>query len=73
MLLVPVVSTDILAAGYDPVAGEMQIQFNNQRIYSYANVAPDDYATFLDAPSKGMWVAQNFRKNPGVFPATRIL
>lgn len=73
MLLMPVQSTDIAAVGYDPVSFEMQIQFLTGSIYSYANVAPDDYATFLMAPSKGGWVAANLRKNPGVFLATRIL
>lgn len=73
MLLMPVQSSDLAAAGYDPVLFEMQIQFKTGSIYSYANVAPDDYATFLMAPSKGGWVAMNLRKNPGVFPVTRIL
>lgn len=73
MLLVPVASTDIAAAGYDPQTGEMQVQFTTGRIYSYMGVTPDIYEGFLIAPSKGSFFAQIFRRNPPVFPTTRIL
>lgn len=74
MLLVPVntPSTDVLTAGYDPDGLEMQIQFTNNRIYSYANVPPEIYQSFLDAPSKGQWVAMYFRHQPGIYLATRL-
>lgn len=73
MLLVPVASSDIAAAGYDPVSGELQVQFLTGRIYSYANVEPETYQGFINAPSKGSYLAQVFRKNPGLYPSTRIM
>lgn len=73
MLLVPVVSTDVYAAGYDPDTFEMQIQFTTGTIYSYANVSPEIYDGFIAAPSKGSYVAQVFRRNPLAFACTRIL
>lgn len=73
MLLVPVASTDIAAAGYDPQTFEMQIQFTTGTIYSYASVPQEVYDGFIYAPSKGSYVAQVLRKNPGLYPYTRIL
>lgn len=73
MLLAPVASTDIAAAGYDPQSGEMQVQFTTGRIYSYAGVPQDVYEGFLMAPSKGAYFAQIFRQFPPTFPSTRIL
>lgn len=73
MLLVPVASTDIAAAGYDPQSGELQVQFTTGRIYSYTGVPPEIYEGFLVAPSKGSFFAQVFRHNPPTFPSTRIL
>lgn len=72
MLLVPVASTDIAAAGYDPETGELQVQFTTGTIYSYQSVPPEVYQGFLDAPSKGSYFAQVFRRSPN-FLATRIL
>lgn len=72
MLLIPVASSDIAAIGYDPTGLEVQIQFTNNRIYSYQPVSPDWYAGFLAAPSKGSYVAQTLRKFPGTYPYKRI-
>jgi len=73
MLLVPVISSDIAAIGYDPDSSELQIQFRNNRIYSYPGVSPDWYAGFLQAPSKGSYFAQTIRKFPQQYPYQRIL
>lgn len=73
MLLVPVASTDIAAAGYDEQTAEFQVQFTTGRIYSYSAVPPEIYQGFLMAPSKGSYFAQVFRRNPPTFLATRIL
>jgi hypothetical protein len=72
MLLVPVVSSDIAAAGYDPSTGELQVQFLTGRIYSYPNVPPEWYQGFIDAPSKGSFFS-SLRKMPAQFPPTRLL
>lgn len=73
MLLVPVVSSDIAAAGYDPDTSELQIQFTTGRIYSYQNVPPLIYQLFLEAPSKGSFFARNIKNLPGIYLYTRLL
>ena len=72
MLLAPVdpPSTDVYAIGYEPMTGELQIQFMSGRIYSYPNFPPTLYAMFANAPSKGSFVAIYIKK---VYPSTRIL
>lgn len=73
MLLVPVQSSDISAAGYDPDSGEMQIQFRKEgTIYSYQNIPPALYEAFITASSKGSFFAQNIRKYPALYPYTKL-
>lgn len=72
MLLVPVVSSDIAAMGFDPVMNEMQIQFRTGRIYSYANIPQDLYNSLVTAPSIGSFFATFIKKFPGLYPCTRI-
>lgn len=69
MLLVPVVSSDIAAMGYDPATFEMQIQFQTGRVYSYQSFPLSLYQAFIGAPSKGKFFAQFIKK---IYPATRL-
>jgi len=73
MLLVPVLSSNLAAMGYDETLGELQIQFQNGAIYSYQNVAPETYYGLLNAPSKGTFFAFNIRNQPLLYTPTRIL
>lgn len=73
MLLVPVMSSDIAAMGYDPDLAELQVQFQTGRIYSYANVPPELYDALANAPSKGSFLATFIRKQPLLYTYTRIL
>jgi hypothetical protein len=73
MLLVPILSSNLSAMGYDPVNGELQVQFMNGRIYSYQNVPPDLYDGLVNAPSKGTFFAQTIRNQPILYPPLRIL
>ena len=73
MLLVPVASTNLAAMGYDPVSGELQVQFQNGRIYSYQNVPMEIYQGLVNAPSKGTFFAQAIRNMPGLYAPIRIL
>lgn len=72
MLLAPVLSSDIAAAGYDPDSGELQIQFMTGAIYSYPGIPAEWYDGFITAPSKGSYVAQTLRKFPYLYPYQRI-
>ena len=73
MLLVPVISSNLAAVGYDEISGEMQVQFQNGRIYSYQNVPPDVYMGLVNAPSKGQYFGVMIRNQPGLYLPTRIL
>ena len=60
MNLVPVVSSNLAAVGYDPAAGEMQIQFRNGRLYAY-RVPLSVYENLMNAGSKGRYFAYYIR------------
>lgn len=73
MLLVPVLSSNIAAMGYDELTGELQVQFQNGAIYSYQNVAPETYQGLFNAPSKGQYFAYTIRSQPLLYAPMRIL
>jgi len=70
MLLVSVISSNLMAMGYDPATGELQIQFRNGRIYSYQSVPPEIYDGLINAPSKGTYFGYYVRR---IYPYVRIL
>jgi hypothetical protein len=72
MILVPVGSSDIAAWGYDPDTYELQIQFTNGRIYSYANVAAEEFAALSLSPSHGQAFWAFIRRNPMAHPFVRL-
>lgn len=70
--MVSVNSSDVAAWGYDPVEGQLQIQFTNNRIYVYENISPDDFAVLSNSPSKGKAFWALIRRNPVGHPFTRL-
>jgi len=59
--MVPVVSSNLAAVGYDPATGEMRIQFRKRdRIYRYT-VPYEVYRGLMDASSKGRYFARRIR------------
>lgn len=70
--MMPVMSSDIAAWGYDPVGFKLQIQFTNNYIYLYENVSPLEFETMMLAPSKGKAFWAFIRRNPVAHPFTRI-
>lgn len=73
MLLVQVNSSDVFAWGYDPVTFELQIQFTNGRLYSYASVSLEEFTALSLSPSKGQAFWQFIRRNPLAHPFTRLI
>lgn len=53
-------------------AGELQIQFTNGRIYSYANVLDQEFAALNASASKGAAFWAYIRRNPLAHPFTRL-
>lgn len=73
MLLVPVISSNLMAIGWDSSTNELQVQFMNGRIYSYQTVPEELYMGLANAPSKGTFFAVTIRNHPELFAPQRIL
>lgn len=53
---VPVESTAIESISYDPESENAEVQFvNGRHSYDYP-MTPEEYKSFLTAPSKGQWI-----------------
>jgi hypothetical protein len=72
MELALVQSSDIYAWGYDPQTFELQIQFTNGRLYSYANVSMEEFKALSLSPSKGSAFWQWIRRAPLQHPFMRL-
>lgn len=72
--LVPVVSPDIMAAGWhaDGASGVAVVQFGGGAIYRYGQVPRGWWISFLAAERKGRHVAMTLMAEPVRFQATRI-
>jgi hypothetical protein len=59
----PVDSTSIATMGYDPASGVLEIEFKESgEVYRYFEVPVAAYEAFLEAPSKGTYLNQQFKK-----------
>lgn len=66
---VPVYSSSIRSAGYDPQAGVLEVEFNSGNIYRYSGVTETIYQNLLCAPSKGSYF-HNYIK--GMYPSIQV-
>lgn len=57
----PVNSSMISRAGYDFETEEMQLQFSNGRVYTYASVPVSVFNGLLDASSPGSYYHANIK------------
>lgn len=69
MNMIPVVSSDISAIGYEN--GILYVSFHAGGLYSYQNVSIELYNQLMSAPSHGSFFARNIRNNP-MYPYTKI-
>lgn len=60
---IPVTSSNMTSAGYEPTALLMEIEFNNGAIYQYSGVPQDVYDGFMDAASKGQYFHANIKNS----------
>ena len=57
--MVPVLSSNVAAIGYDAGSSTLLVRFHDgARVYSYRGVPTAVYRAFLDSPSKGRFLAQ---------------
>jgi hypothetical protein len=61
MQLVPLESSTLASAGYDPALRRMEIQFHTGERYLYFQVPPQIYQRLMRAESKGAWFNRNIR------------
>jgi hypothetical protein len=65
----PVVSSNIVSAGYEPSSETLEIEFASGGVYQYYNVSPSIYEAFLAAPSKGRFLISQIKDR---FPYARV-
>lgn len=73
-------SSQIHSIGYDPETQTLAIRFyrgwgREQRpgaLYHYANVTPEEFAAFRDAPSLGKHFGQHFKPFADKYPYNKI-
>lgn len=61
MEMVPVVSSNIAAVGYDENTHMLAVQFSNGRTYRYAGVPNGEFQNLLNASSVGSYFASNIK------------
>ena len=74
--LTKVESSQIDAAGFDPVTGTLALQFKQKNglsaVYHYANWTQELHNAFLASDSLGKYFGANIKNNPD-FPHTKIV
>lgn len=63
MNMIPVSSSNLVAAGYDPSSKELTIQFHSG-VYTYLGVPQQIYDGLMSASSKGSYHHQNIKRFP---------
>ena len=59
--MIPVVSSNIEAVGFDDELEELTVEFKGGRLYSYDGVKRNVYDDLIKAPSVGSYFAANIR------------
>lgn len=70
MDMVPVLSSNVAAIGFDARTSTLFVRFHNgARVYRYRGVPAAVYQAFLAAPSKGRFLSQFIK---GFYPYARV-
>jgi hypothetical protein len=64
MHMIPVVSSNVTAVGYDDDRKVLRLRFHNGTVYEYSGVPATVYRALLDAPSKGSFINDRFKNGP---------
>ena len=65
----PVSSSTVAGIGYDIASHTLEIEFNDGRVYQYFDVPQAIYEAFIQASSKGVFLAQQIK---GAFRYERV-
>ena len=60
--MIPCISSNIQAFGYDMEKRLLYVVFNNRALYAYQKVKYEQFLDLLEAQSKGKWVNTNLVK-----------
>jgi len=67
--MIPVVSSQIAAVGFNEVTSQIKIQFSKGGEYLYDNCTEDEFNELVNAPSVGIQFGQSIK---GIKPYRRI-
>jgi len=59
----PIVSSNLVSAGYDPVTKELDIEFKGGTVYRYSDVPEHIYQGLISAPSAGSYHHANIKNS----------
>ncbi len=65
----PVISSNIVSAGYEASSETLEIEFASGSVYQYYNVPQSIYDQFIAAPSKGCFLASQIKDR---FPYAKV-
>jgi hypothetical protein len=54
-------SSSMNSMGYDPLGKLLDIEYPSRDVYRYFEVPPSEYENFMNAPSKGTYLNQQFK------------
>jgi hypothetical protein len=60
---VPLHSSTLAAAAYDPILGKLELDFCDGARYEYSEVGPEIYRGLIGAISKGWYFNQHIRRH----------
>ena len=61
MQMIEVQSSNVAAIGYDPDVHTLAVRYRDGHLYVMSGIQSVQYADLMAAPSKGRWLAANFR------------
>lgn len=64
MKMVPVLSSNLSAVGYDPATQILRIAFHNGRVYEYSGIPASIHAGLMAASSHGSYFDTYIKKGP---------
>jgi hypothetical protein len=62
-------SSNIVSIGYDEQNEILEVEFKDGSVYQYYNVNKNIYDQFMEAPSKGKFLAYQIKN---IFPYSRV-
>jgi KTSC domain len=57
----PIESSHLKSAGYDPINKILEVKFQNNAVYRYRGVSPEDHQGLLSCPSAGQFLQHRIK------------